>query len=896
MELEATPTALEFGALFVGERATKNFLISNQGRISTQAVVEIDSAAFRADATAVSLAPGESRRIGVTYSPVEAADDRGTLGVRAAGADRKIALSGRGVERLFEAEPTLDLGSVRVGESSTLPLQLRSLAALDLELSLELRGSEAFTTGSPKVGLPAGAAIEVPVTFAPAEPWAAHAVLEISACTDCPRARVQLIGEGLGRALRVAPNPIEFGPVAYYVSRSQDVHLRNEGNETIAFAPVELEGSDAFSIATPALVDLAPGESTTLQLRFRPRALGPLQATLHFRADDSRILSSVPVRGDGGGPILSVEPGVLDFGTQPIGRSVERSFLLRNSGQPVPVAIRSVRIEGPDAGVFSVGAFEPDVRDMGSAVPIRFQGERAGTFEARAVVTTNDRWQPHFEVVLAARALAGAGCEIMAIPGVLHFGQVAVNRRDERQVLLVNNGTSECVVWDVGIDPAGSSLFRLATQPADTVVVGPGESLPLVVRFDSQGTNGQLVRGGLRYSYGAFGRQPARVALDAVTTDIRIGTDPSSFAFGQVPVGAASVRRVRVTNESATWLLPGSIALAAGGSSTMHLLPGSTVVPEDFPAGAFFDVDLAFTPTRGGFERSQVELTFDVFEADPDVTRIDAWGEGVACGEDCAWPRAICPDEVTVVARQPATLVGRGVHPLNSSLSCSWRVVAEPDHAGSRIEEPAVCTTEFRPKIVGSYEVELLVHDAQGRADTCTTLVHATPPGGLWIETVWEPAEDVRMLLLHDAAGQSSNREAWTGSGLRCVTAMCHSDAASCTSDDWDAPGRNDDPICWVAAQPTTMYRAPPETLYIEAPAVDHLYHLGIHYNLYYGYPAPPPPYVDASVRIFCGGHLRHSIQDRFLALDELIVVGSIAYDATGACSLAQSSVRIPDL
>ncbi|MCB9727843.1 MAG: hypothetical protein H6746_05055 [Deltaproteobacteria bacterium] len=186
------------------------------------------------------------------------------------------------------------------------------------------------------------------------------------------------VGPGL---LVVSPNPVDFGFLAPESASEVPLVLRNAGGQPITVTSYTLTGSSAFTLirvdtdgarternASPTTakpvelhlpVALAPGESTDeFRVGFHPHTPDGAQGTLRFLTAGSSgdPEGVVELRGNLGGPCITLSPASLELGGAVVGTQVERELELSNCSEDLPLTISSVSLLPGAAPGFSVDA------------------------------------------------------------------------------------------------------------------------------------------------------------------------------------------------------------------------------------------------------------------------------------------------------------------------------------------------------------------------------------------------------------------------------------------------------------------------------------------------------------------------------------------------------------
>jgi hypothetical protein len=250
------------------------------------------------------VAPGALCSVKARFQPTGSTlgPRTGTLVVdsNAAGAPDSVALTGTaaGSATLKVTPATFDFGDVSVGAVS--PLQkvvVQNISASPVSItSVQLGGADPgqFQTTSDTctgAGLAPGATCFVRARFAPTTAGGKSAQLQLRNGSTT-LAAATLNGTGIAvPEVRIAPATYSFGAVVIgQQSPNQKWTVKNTGGTVIHVDAVDLQGGDAAQFqrnaSTCVDVDLAPGESCTVKVRFRPAgAPGPRATQLVVVSD-----------------------------------------------------------------------------------------------------------------------------------------------------------------------------------------------------------------------------------------------------------------------------------------------------------------------------------------------------------------------------------------------------------------------------------------------------------------------------------------------------------------------------------------------------------------------------------------------------------------------------------
>ncbi len=165
--------------------------------------------------------------------------------------------------------------------------------------------------------------------------------------------------------------------------------MKNTGNATITLFSVTFAtgpGSSAFTVTNPAGRTLAPGATTTVDVKFTPTAPGPVTATL--LVDTNAFLQGeIVYSGRGLGPQRDLSASAIDFGDVRPGTAAERTLTVTNSGT-ADLTFTSVSASG---GFTVSGATTPLAAGASRAFTVRYAPTARGSNSGQLSIITNDR-------------------------------------------------------------------------------------------------------------------------------------------------------------------------------------------------------------------------------------------------------------------------------------------------------------------------------------------------------------------------------------------------------------------------------------------------------------------------------------------------------------------------
>ena len=880
--VKASPEALDFGGVHVGNSKALDVAFRNDGRTPVTLQPAELPAGFRVEPASLEVAPGAIANWRFFFVPEVVGPAGGDARLVATGSTNDqivLPVTGEGLSRDVRVAD-LDFGLVPVGDRRQLPFEVVSESNGPLTVQVALRGTEAdaFSLLSPTLELAAGATGSVEIGFAPQVRGARSATIEVRTCGDCVAQTVVVRGTGAVSAVEAVPRSVDFGLVSLGNSRVIELELANTGDFPVLVgrAALDAEGTNFSADLEAFPVELGGRELTKIAITFSPpfeaeRALQ--EGALRFFDGEDVLLVEVPISGTPGGPAIGVTPEQLDFGFQPVGLPISRLVTLRNYGEPADVNVFGAHVEGGQAGNFQVHALSDIPGNVGREMvsfEVIFQAEGPGEIYGDLVIATDDDERPQIRVPMAGTARAAGPCTLTVLPPELRFGLVPNGGEFIRSVAVRNDGSEDCLV---------SPYFATAGTPSETTVIPAGGSLPLTVRFTPGGLNDVRQEAVLGFGHSSPGTPRRQIDVSGMPSKLWIDATPNPLVLAPRSIGFPNLGFVTVANR-------GQFSVTVtGATTTEHTSPEFTVdasagLPGTLTTDASGVFEVRYIANEQGSDEGQMEV-WVAESTEPYLVDVKGAGTDENCGEECAAPVAYCPGPQTTNVNNVIQLVGGGADATNDPLTCTWTVLNRPTGSRAAPESPAKCNTGFVPDLVGDYVLQLTVRDPMGNEGSCTTDVHANPYGGLWVEMYWSPAGDIDLHLLHPNAGSPSVRSSWTNSQWACYFANCKLTAG--TPLEWDSPTLNDNPSLDVDDIPGTG----PENIRIHQPSSSHQYSVG--FKNYSNSNLP----VSVTYNVYCGGQQVHGQVYQSNTVSEFIHVGDVTYSQSG-CNFVPSGTVIP--
>lgn len=634
----------------MGDSSNSTFVVRNIGDFEltlTRIALVSGSPAFSVELPErTSLAPSDEAVFTITFKPEQASDPTvatvahqavfqlDSTGGRPGETQATIEVSAVAEARDCFVPPLLDFGDAPIGQAVQIPIDLSNRASTPAHATVGAIGgpNPGFFTIDPamsELDVAPGTAANAMIRFAPQTQDEVRAQLTVRRSAACPEGMTQLVGRGSMQSLSWAPAEINFGRVPLDDTATRVVTFSNRSGAELGLT-ISTEGTD---FATPVVLGvLGPRSTTAVQVTCRPQSLSSLTGMLRVDIGTAPLLPvRVPLRCSGGGPRLRPTPSPVAFGTVPLlvdkktnlplaqsGQTrVVRRLRLENVGTPPPtpadptynltlgrdgmpplMSLTPIGQTTPGEFSVAVGAYTPIgvpavAGRNGIDVEVMVQPTAAGLREALLTVYSNDAVQPVHEVRLTANAQPTERCSLGYLPTALLFGDLPPNGTQTQTFTLQNSANTACMVSGLEIASGSHPGFSLVNP--QVTVVGPGQSVPVQVRFDSTGLpTGTTASGFVRFS--TPGSTPLLVPLSARVSQCLVAV-PEEVDFGNIKLGCRSApRTVQLFNTCGS---PVNITSATASGvgfaiSALPLIPPNGLVVQ--PAGNPVSISVVFGP------------------------------------------------------------------------------------------------------------------------------------------------------------------------------------------------------------------------------------------------------------------------------------------------------------
>jgi len=342
-DIQLSDSEHDFGEVILGESASWYSTISNVGTADLVISNLVCSpSVFTADISSrVTIPPGESVLLTITFTPLDVTTYNGELLVYSDDPDEEVVsmtLAGQGVPvpvpDIVLSEHEHDFGGVVLGDSATWSFTIYNVGSDDLEVTGIVSELPVFSTDfAPRLVILPGDYHQVTVTFTPVEAVVYSGDLIISSNDpDEPQVSVHLQGAGLAGDIDLSATAHDFGDVPVGESADWELLITNLGNDDLNLTAITCDEPVFSTDFAPRLL-LPPGASTTVTVTFTPPAAIEYSGQLSIESDDpDEPTVVVALQGTGLAGDIDLSATAHDFGGVTVGETAAWELLITNLG------------------------------------------------------------------------------------------------------------------------------------------------------------------------------------------------------------------------------------------------------------------------------------------------------------------------------------------------------------------------------------------------------------------------------------------------------------------------------------------------------------------------------------------------------------------------------------
>lgn len=411
--------------------------------------------------------------------------------------------------------------------------------------------------------------------------------------SDGGTATVNLQGSSVKPEISLDTNNLDFGNVKVGNSKILSFKITNSGNQTYkitnitgAYAPYTLSGTTNGN--------LAPGESMTVLVEFKPTQSGNFTVTLDIQTDVAGLSQTVNLIGNGVAPLMSVNTTLLDFGTQLITGTKDLNITLTNNGN-YDITSLSYTLNGT---AFSIptSAAAPIAPGNSKTVTVRFSPTDMQTYTGSLIISSDGGDQT---ISLIGQ---GATPKITMIPdpSALDFGTVATSSSKTLALTIKNSGNSILTVTSI-TNP--SSPFSYVFSPVFPISLLPGSTYTFTLKFapSYDGTYSDS----LTVTSDASNGNPI-VQLQGIAATPTV-TVPNHLTFSTIGAGSTETKSFVIQNNGQIDVKIISFDTPQPPFSILNL----PSIPFTLAAGTSMVLQVRFAPSNAGSFSSDLKILFE---------------------------------------------------------------------------------------------------------------------------------------------------------------------------------------------------------------------------------------------------------------------------------------------
>jgi hypothetical protein len=663
-QLSLSPTAINFGTLSIGLKATSNLVLTNSGTADlTISLLTLTGTDFNVTGitTPKTITAGQSAQAVVTFSPTAAGSATGNLSITSNDPTNptiSVPLNGTGTSaatgQLSANSTSLSFGTVATGTSAGKQILLTNTGNAAVKItSVSSVGAGLTTSGvATATTLNPSQSVTLTASFAPTAAGSITGSITIVSDAANSPLNIAVSGTGAQAGLTISPGSFNFASVVDGQTKSEPITVTNTGTAALTIAQLSATGSgySVSGLATP--VTIAAGGSATFSVLFAPTTAGSLTGTVSIasNAPNSPNVLSLSGTGTAASVTLSSNPASVSFTNVNTGSSSLKSVTIANSGN-TNVTISQITVNAKDFKVSGMTTPVTLAAGKNAAMSVSFSPTASESITGNIEVSSS-------QGASAVIPVSGNGVQpgLTITPSSASFGNVTVGSPTTQTFQLSNSGTGTLTVTQVSVAGGGFSTGTLALP----ITLNSGQSANFNVQFApaSAGTASGAVT-----IVSNAPHSPASIALSgtgvAATHVLTFST--TNLGFGNVNTGSSSTQSVTVTDSGNT-----SVTLSQISESGAGFTLSGAGTPVTLAAGQSLIFGVIFSPNAAGSDAGTVTVTST---ATGSPTTIGLSGTGVQATSHLAtltWTAST--STVSGYNVYSSTTNGSGYTKINSSL------------------------------------------------------------------------------------------------------------------------------------------------------------------------------------------------------------------------------------
>ena len=416
----------------------------------------------------------------------------------------------------------------------------------------------------------------------------------LTTLTGCGALKAGQSGTG---TVNLGNSSLDFGPVVIGSTKTLSDTITNNTSSDVTIASIQGAGS-GFQISGVTMpLTVAAGQTVSFNVQFQAASKGSATVTISFQDQNSQGVVSLTATAQGVTlGQLSANPSQIAFGNTQVGTNQTASVILTNIGGS-DLTITAATMSG--AG-FSLTGFAPPVTlqaGFTTSLTIIFAPPASGSYSGSVTLaTTSDNQNSNFVI-----SFTGAGVmpgTLSANPSSVAFGNVQVGTSSSKSETLTNTGSTAVTISQATVSGTGYSISGL-TLPT---TLNSNQSVTFTVKFAP--TSAGASNGSVSVVSDAS-NSPLSISLSGTGVAAgQLGSNPSSFSFGNVQVGTSKSLSGTLTNSGGS-----SLTISAASASGSGFSLSGLSLPLTLNAGQSTSFTVLFSPSATGAASGNVNIT-----------------------------------------------------------------------------------------------------------------------------------------------------------------------------------------------------------------------------------------------------------------------------------------------
>jgi Abnormal spindle-like microcephaly-assoc'd, ASPM-SPD-2-Hydin len=613
---QVAPSPLNFVSTIQGQAAgTQTVTLSNTGNANlTISTVSLTSTSpdLQQDFSAVGngacgaggvIAGGSSCTFTIGFTPKAVGARSASLSIAHNVGTSTVTLQGTGAviptASISVTQPTTFANTVINGAALTQNIVITNSGTANLQLSaITISGaaSSAFAVQNNPGNCTASSIIAptssctITIAFAPTSVATFSGQLVVTSnAVNAANGNISFSLQGTGTAVPAAVIGISSIAVGFGnqtiggTSGAQFVTVQNTGNAGANVSSITISGSPTFTIVNAAAcpATLAASTSCTLQIVFKPTAVGPQTGNLVVSSNATGSPHQVPITGTGvslptPSPTIS-QNTPFSFAATTVGQqSAALNVNVGNTGTAA-FTINQVSVTGATPGDFTLGGACTVGKVISSGAPcamtVTFAPTASGARAARVSVTTDGNTVLGFDVSGSANAIAVASAQLT--PATFDFLSVTVGTASAVQrATLKNTGNQALTVNSLSVNAPFKITTDSTTCKAVPFTLNAGLQCDVTLSFEP--TAAQPSTANLQVSTTNQGNNSVGPSVSsavsgtgiAVVVDTKTAVTPVAVVTtpGATPTASTTPNTTTATNPSATTAVDTTAPAQASGT------------------------------------------------------------------------------------------------------------------------------------------------------------------------------------------------------------------------------------------------------------------------------------------------------------------------------------------